>query len=131
MPAAIAVPLITGAVSAGAQIYGAKKASDATKKATAAQQQAANKAFQYQEAEKNRMTGLNQPFMQGMGDRVNTLRSLTTPGMRYGQPMPQAPMPQRPMMAPPLEGPPIETPMPGQYGFPQNMGQMRQPYQAR
>lgn len=125
MPAAIAIPLVTGAVSAGAQIYGAKKASDASKKASKAQQDASDKAFQYQKQERDRMSGLNAPFMQGMGDRVNTLRSLTTPGQVYMPPQ------MRPMPGPPPGQMPGPQPMPQQGPprgpVPMTMGQMRQP----
>lgn len=44
MPAALAIPLITGAVSAGATIYGANKAAGASKDAAGMQQQAAREA---------------------------------------------------------------------------------------
>lgn len=44
MPAAIAIPAIIGAASAGAQVYGAKKGADAAKKAASQQQQSVDQA---------------------------------------------------------------------------------------
>jgi hypothetical protein len=121
MPAAVAVPLVLGGLQAGTSLYGAKKASDASKKATAAQERANNKAFDYQRQEADRMRRMNAPSMEGMGDHFATMRSLTTPGMRYGgaQHSMQMQGRMRPQNMPPMGGPgPAPMMESGGYGGP-------------
>ena len=126
MPAAVAVPLIVGAASAGAQLYGAKKGSDAAKAAARDQGLASEKAFGYAREERDRMSSLNRPFMEGSGERAMSRRNAMNAGLpgegmglapqwSGGRP-PQGPSPQRPPQGPP-------PPMSG--GMGENMGGMR------
>lgn len=124
MPAAVAIPLIAGA-SAGAQLYGAKKGSDAAKAAARDQGRASEKAFGYAREERDRMSSLNKPFMEGSGERAMSRRNAMNAGLP-GEGMGLAPQWSggRPPQGPPPQGPP---PMSG--GMGENMGGMRDRHQ--
>lgn len=67
MPAAIAIPLIIGAASTGAQIYGAHKAAGAAKDAAKIQNDAGQKALDYQQ----HATDQSLAFLRTNQDRAN------------------------------------------------------------
>jgi hypothetical protein len=96
--------LIIGGIGAVGNLVGAKMGADAAKSAAKQQQKAAKQAFEYQREERDRMVGLNRPFMEGMDGRMSTLRSLTTPGQSYS--------PQQQEMRQMLRQPQGPTPMP-------------------
>ena len=80
MPAAIAIPLVTGAIGAGAQIFGAAKASGAARDAARTQSRAADRAL-------GMMQSVYQPYTNAGGSAMTTLGRLMTPSMPYAQPM--------------------------------------------
>lgn len=106
MPAWL-LPAILGGASVAGNIIGGKKNADAAKKAAAEQGKASDRAFQYARENRDRMQGLNAPFLRGMDQHVGTFRSLTTPGMRYAPP--------------PQQARPLPAPMPSQQPMPQTM----------
>lgn len=101
MPAAIAIPLIIGAASTGAQAYAAKKSSDAAKEAADLQTKAGQKALAMQQRVYQDQVRAQQPYMdmgvQALGQLGQTRQAPTfNPNMQANWSMPsQAPqMPQ-------------------------------------
>jgi len=98
-------------------LYGAKKGSDAAKAAARDQGRASEKAFGYAREERDRMSSLNKPFMEGSGERAMSRRNAMNAGLP-GEGMGLAPQwsggrpPQGP--SPPMSG-----------GMGENMGGMR------
>jgi len=127
--AALPIVLVVGwliglmmGLSAAAKLIGGKRASDSAKKAAKIQDQAAVRAFAAQKAEWERVQKINAPFMEGMAERRNTMRSLTTPGTSYQHnPQPQGPPPPPPQ-GPPGGGPGGPPPQGGPGGPPQRGG---------
>jgi hypothetical protein len=76
LPAAIAIPAIVGAASAGASVVGAKMQSNAAKKAAQTQVTASNDALR-------RYEQINQPYLQAGQSSMNTLGRLMQPGLPY------------------------------------------------
>jgi hypothetical protein len=87
MPAAIAIPLITGAVGAGATVAGAKMASNASKNALKAQTGATNRALAQQERIYNQTRQDQAPFRDISAGAARTLGNLTGIPMGNSQPM--------------------------------------------
>lgn len=73
MPAALAVPLIIGAASAGAQVYGAHKASNAAKDAAKVQVDATNKAQSFNERAYADQQKALAPYQQAGNDSLARL----------------------------------------------------------
>src|SRR5262245_4050774 len=86
MPAAVAVPLITGAVTAGTSLVGAKMASNAAKDASKSQVQAADRASQAAERIFAMQRQNTHPYVKGGQDAFARLM-----GQQFGTPtsMPQ------------------------------------------
>lgn len=73
MPAAIAIPAIIGAASAGAQVYGAHKASNAAKDAAKVQVDATNKAQNFNERAYADQQKALAPYQQAGNDSLARL----------------------------------------------------------
>lgn len=126
MPAAIAVPLIIGAASTGAQLYGAKKGADAAKSAAKQQQDSVGKAQDFTErAWQQQQEALN-PYRQAgqyslaalMARQYGGNAQQYLPPQGYGQP--QAPQPQ--MQGAPQFGSASAMPNPMSLAAMQNRG---------
>lgn len=76
MPAAIAIPAIVGAASAGASVVGAKMQSNAAKKAAQTQVDASNQAL-------GRYEQINRPYLDLGQSAATTLGRVMQPGMGY------------------------------------------------
>jgi hypothetical protein len=85
MPAAVAVPLIIGAASAGAQAYGAKKQADAAKGAARDQQAAGDRALAANQAVYQDQRSMMAPYVQAGQSSASALGRLLAPpaGSRY------------------------------------------------
>lgn len=84
MPAAVAVPLIIGAASAGAQVYGAKKASSAAKSAAQTQVAAVDKAQAANDRAYADQKAALAPYQQAGGDSLARLMA-----QHWGTALPQ------------------------------------------
>jgi hypothetical protein len=80
MPAAVAVPLIIGAASAGAQVYSAKKQAGAARGAAQDQQRAGDRALAANQAVYQDQRSMMAPWITAGQSSVNTLGRLLTPG---------------------------------------------------
>lgn len=103
MPAAIAIPLITGAATAGAQVVGAKLASNAAQNAARTQSQAADRALAYQQQLQQQQRQDFTPYQQAGASAMGQLGRLanapqpvfnaSAPMGQLGLPPQQAPQP--------------------------------------
>lgn len=109
MPAAIAIPLIVSAASAGAQVYGAHKAAGAAKDAARTQTKAGNQALDLQRDIYQDQMARQQPYMDAGRNAVTNLQTMggqsmpTFNGQMPGggwRPPTQNPMPQPQAQAP-------------------------------
>lgn len=76
MPAAIAIPLIVGAVSAGASVYGAKKNADANKEASKTEAESADKALDFSKTVYNERKQQLTPYQEFGARSLGTLGDL-------------------------------------------------------
>lgn len=85
-----AILAATTAASAGAQLYGAKKASDASKQAAQIQQKSADQALLEARNAYNQQVQWQMPYMNAGNSAINTLSRLMAPpqGARYAAPAP-------------------------------------------
>jgi hypothetical protein len=84
MPAAVAVPLIVGAASAGATVYGAHKASQAAKDAAQTQTNYGNKALDLQKQMYEQDRADQAPYRNISYGALNTLGSMMGPSFNAG-----------------------------------------------
>ncbi len=89
MPAAIAIPLIIGAASAGAQVASAKMSSNAAKKAAGLQVASADKALALENDQFHATQQRMQPYVDSGQKALSTLNGLVYGGAPSGGGMPQ------------------------------------------
>lgn len=119
MPAAVAVPLIVGAASAGASMFGASRAADASKKAARTQSDAANKALNLQKEIYQNQQQLMSPYVQG-GQAAFANMQRMAGGQGPMPPSPPVPLGQAMSGGPPMT--PRGIPLGQAMGGPMQMG---------